>query len=122
MVYPAVIQARLASELPFMATENIMMAMVRKGADRQEIHEAIRVHSQEAARNVKERGGANDLIDRLKSDPAFAPIHHELDDILDPAAFVGRAPEQVAKFIQREVRPALADWKEELGKSSQLKV
>lgn len=122
VVYPAVIQARLASELPFMATENIMMAMVRKGADRQEVHEAIRVHSQEAARNVKEKGGANDLIDRLKNDPGFALIHGELDDILDPHAFVGRAPEQVTQFLQREVRPALSDWKHVLGQSSELKV
>ena len=71
---------------------------------------------------MKERGGVNDLIDRLRSDPDFALIHDELDTILDPHAFVGRAPEQVHQFLEREARPALTGWKNVLGQSSELKV
>jgi adenylosuccinate lyase len=122
VVYPMVIRAHLDAELPFMATENILMALVRKGADRQEVHEAIRVHSQEAARSVKEQGKANDLVDRIKGDPVFAPILGELEALLDPASFVGRAPEQVRHFLEREVGPILALWQDQLGKSAELKV
>jgi len=122
VVYPKVIRARLDAELPFMATENILMAMVRHGADRQEIHEAIRVHSQEAARTVKELGKSNDLIERIKSDPVFSPIHGELESLLDPASFIGRAPELVQHFLDREVEPALNVWKDQLGLSAELKV
>jgi adenylosuccinate lyase len=108
VVHPRVIARRVASELPFMATENIIMAMVRRGADRQEVHEAIRVHSLEAARVVKEEGGDNDLVDRIRADAFFAPVHGDLDDLLDPTTFVGRAPQQVAAFLEAEVEPALA--------------
>jgi adenylosuccinate lyase len=110
VVYPAIIARRVASELPFMATENLIMAMVRRGADRQDVHEAIRVHSLAAAAEVKQRGRDNDLLDRVRADPFFAPIHDDLDALLDPATFVGRAPEQVHAFLEHEVRPALKPW------------
>ncbi len=122
VVYPKVIRRRLDSELPFMATENIMMAMVRKGADRQMIHELIRTHSQAAAANVKMEGGDNDLIERLKGDPNFAAIHDDLDDILEPSAFIGRAAEQVAFFMEEDVEPALERWQDELGREATLRV
>ena len=122
VVYPKVIRAHLDAELPFMATENILMALVRKGADRQEVHEAIRVHSQAAARTVKSEGKPNDLIERIKQDPAFEPIINDLDTLLEPNSFVGRAPEQVHRFLDREVKPALALWNDQLGQSSSLKV
>ena len=108
VVYPKVIARRVASELPFMATENLIMAMVRRGADRQEVHEAIRVHSMAAASVVKEEGGENDLVERVRNDPYFAPIHGDIDSLLDPSTFVGRAPQQVRAFLTREVEPALA--------------
>jgi adenylosuccinate lyase len=108
VVYPAVIARRVTSELPFMATENILMAFVRRGGDRQEAHEVIRTHAMEAARMVKEEGLDNDLIDRIRADAFFASVHTDLDEILDPTTFVGRAPEQVAEFVDALVRPALA--------------
>lgn len=95
VVYPAIIARHIAAELPFMATENIIMAMVRSGGDRQDCHERIRVLSHQAARVVKEEGGENDLIERVKGDPYFAPISGRLDALLDPASFTGRAPQQV---------------------------
>lgn len=122
VVYPAVIRRRVAEELPFMATENIMMAMVRAGADRQEVHEAIRLHSQEAARQVKEEGEANDLVERVRSDAYFAPIHAQLDALLDPTGFVGRAPSQVRCFLADEVAPAVAPWRQHLGSGEGLRV
>jgi len=103
VVYPKTIEKHLAEELPFMATEEILMAGVQAGGDRQELHERIRVHSQDAARQVKEHGLANDLFDRLKSDPAFAGI--PLADALDPRRFVGRAPEQVDAFLREVIGP-----------------
>ncbi|MCP4810163.1 MAG: adenylosuccinate lyase [Proteobacteria bacterium] len=121
VVYPAVIGRRIASELPFMATENLIMAMVRKGADRQEVHEAIRVHSMDAAQVVKGEGGDNDLIDRVRADSYFAPIHPDLDTLLDPSTFVGRAPQQVSEFLEAEVRPALAPFAQ-LGAATSLRV
>lgn len=108
VVYPKVIGRRVASELPFMATENLIMAMVRRGADRQEVHEAIRVHSLAAAAVVKEEGGDNDLVARVRADAYFAPIHDDIDALLEPSTFVGRAPEQVRAFLSAEVEPALS--------------
>lgn len=108
VVYPSVIDRRVRSELPFMATENIIMAMVRRGADRQEVHEAIRVHSLAAAAEVKEHGRENDLVQRIESDPYFSPIHGDLAALLEPATFVGRAPQQVRGYLRDEVHPALA--------------
>lgn len=107
VVYPKVIARRVASELPFMATENLIMAMVRAGADRQEVHESIRVHSLAAAAQVKEHGRDNDLVERIQRDPSFAPIHDRLTALLDPATFIGRAPQQVHAFVRTEVEPAL---------------
>lgn len=103
VVYPAVIRANLMAELPFMATENIMMAAVRKGADRQEAHEVIRRLSQEAGERVKREGAANDLIERLRREPMFAEV--DLDRVLDPEAYVGRAPQQVDAFVRDVVEP-----------------
>lgn len=122
VVYPAVIERRIREELPFMATENILMAMVRKGGDRQELHESIRVHSQAAAAQVKQHGKANDLIERIRDDAAYAPIHDELDTLLDPATFVGRAPQQVRAFLADEVQPALRPWSDRLASGEGLRV
>ena len=107
VLYPAVIQRRIREELPFMATENILMAMVQQGADRQQVHEAIRAHSMEAARQVKEHGEQNDLVARISTDPTFNQIQSKMEDLLDPSGFVGRAPEQVDAFIADVVGPAL---------------
>ncbi len=122
VVYPAVIGRRVGEELPFMATENIIMAMVRRGADRQDVHEAIRIHSLEAAKQVKELGLTNDLIDRVRSDDFFAPIHDDLESLLDPSTFIGRAPTQVRVFIATEVEPALNAWKTRLAPGEGLRV
>lgn len=111
VVYPKVIERRIKGELPFMATENIIMAMVEKNASRQEVHEHIRVLSHQAAAVVKEQGGDNDLITRIKKDEFFKPIWEELDSLLDPSTFVGRAPQQVEKFIQNNVAKALEPHK-----------
>ena len=121
VVYPAVIRRRVDSELPFMATENLIMAMVKRGADRQEVHEAIRVHSMDAVRVVKVEGGDNDLLERVRNDDYFAPIHGDLEALLDPSTFVGRAPQQVEAFLEHELRPALAGFAQ-LGGSSELRV
>lgn len=107
VVYPKVIAARLNKELPFMATENIMMHAVKKGGDRQQLHEAIRVHSQAAARVVKEDGGENDLVDRLASDPLFNLSKEEIISLLKPENFVGLAPQQTREFLETVVQPIL---------------
>jgi adenylosuccinate lyase len=103
VVYPQVIAKNLNEELPFMATENILMAAVAAGGDRQDLHERIRQHSQAAAAVVKQQGGANDLLARLKHDSAFAKVN--LDAALDASKFVGRAPQQVDEFIAAIVSP-----------------
>lgn len=117
VVYPAIIRKHIDAELPFMATENIIMAMVRAGGDRQVCHEKIRVLSHQAARVVKEDGGENDLIERVRQDSYFAPIVGRLDELLDPSSFTGRAPQQVDSFLAKWVRPALEPYKEALAKS-----
>jgi len=124
VVYPAIIRKRINQELPFMATENIIMAMVKAGGDRQIVHEKIRVLSHQAGRVVKEEGGENDLIERIKADDFFEPIHAQLDSLLDPNTFVGRAPEQVVSFLEKWVKPALAPYQNELknAKEAQLSV
>ncbi|KAJ6504694.1 L-Aspartase-like protein [Mycena vitilis] len=109
VVYPKVIARRIAQELPFMATENVIMAIVKKGGDRQEAHEKIRVLSHQAAHQVKHLGLENDLIERIRGDAYFDPIKVELDDLLKPESFIGRAPEQVDSFLKTWVQPALAD-------------
>lgn len=110
VVYPKVIARHIMEELPFMSTENIIMAMVKKGGDRQVCHEKIRVLSHQAGAEVKQHGRDNDLIDRVKNDPYFAPILGELDSILNPSTFIGRAPEQVKEFIEEEVEPILKKY------------
>ncbi len=122
VVYPRVIERRIAAELPFMATENVIMAMVKCGGDRQECHERIRTLSQEAAAQVKEHGLENDLLDRIRASDYFAPIHAELDAILDPNAFIGRAPQQVDRFLTEEVAPALERYRDQLGGESNLRI
>jgi adenylosuccinate lyase len=108
VVYPEVIRRHLADELPFMATENILMAAVMKGGDRQELHEKIRRHSQAAADRIKLEGAANDLLERIAADPAFALSAGELEGLLDARLYIGRSSEQVDEFLQDEVDPFLA--------------
>ena len=112
VVYPKVIEQRLMKELPFMATENIMMDAVKKGGDRQELHERIRVHSHAAGRVVKEDGGENDLLERIANDPVFDVSLEELKSILNPANYVGRAPEQTEDFVNEIIRPLLDKYSE----------
>ncbi|XP_042073938.1 adenylosuccinate lyase-like [Haplochromis burtoni] len=111
VVYPKVIERDICHELPFMATENNIMAIVKAGGNRQECHEKISVLSQEAAAVVKQEGGDNDLLARIQRDPYFAPILGQLDALLDPKTFIGRAPQQVKIFLAEEVRPLLEPYK-----------
>ncbi len=120
VVYEKTVAANLDAELPFMASENLLMAAVQHGADRQEVHELIRQHAQAAALQVKQEGAANDLIDRLKAEPAFAGI--DLSDVLDAKRYVGRAPQQVDAFIGEVVGPIRRRYRDELGKEVELKV
>ena len=115
-VWPNVIARHVREELPFMATENILMAAVRAGGDRQALHEVIRVHSMAAAKRIKEEGGANDLLERLAADPAFAKIRDRFDELVNPRDFIGRAPEQTREFIAQSIDPLLekhaAEWQD----------
>ena len=115
VVYPKVVAARVQNELPFMATENIMMSAVKKGGDRQQLHEKLRLHSLAASRVVKEEGGKNDLIERICADPAFGLERAEVDAILDPTRFTGRAAEQVDEYLDRIIRPILKENQDLLG-------
>ncbi|HIU44606.1 MAG TPA: adenylosuccinate lyase [Candidatus Ventrousia excrementavium] len=110
VVYPKVIEKHLRAELPFMATENIMMDAVKRGGDRQELHERIRQHSMEAGRVVKMEGGENDLLDRIAADPAFGVTREELEKHMNPADFVGCAPMQVENFLHEQVQPVLEKY------------
>ena len=121
-VYPKVIEKHIQEELPFMATETILMARVQKGGDRQELHEVIRQHSQAAAAVVKEEGGENDLLDRLAADAAIGMTRDEIEAVLDVKKFIGRAPEQVTEFIDGHVDPVLRRNEARLGMSSDLRV
>jgi len=122
VVYPKVVRARLMAELPFMATENILMDAVKRGGDRQELHEKIRVHSQAAARRVKEDGAPNDLLDRIAADPAFNTTRQALEAVLDPGNFSGRSAEQVETFITTVVDPLLAENKQNMSDAVALNV
>lgn len=122
VVYPKVIHARLMSELPFMATENILMDAVKKGGDRQELHERIRVHSMAAAAVVKQDGGKNDLIDRIAADPAFMMTKEEILATMKPENFVGRAPQQTADFLSEVIKPILDSNKDLLGINVEINV
>jgi len=112
VVYPKVILQHLNRELPFMATENIMMDAVKRGADRQQLHERIRVHSMAASRIIKEEGGENDLLDRIASDPAFGVTRAELDTAVSPEKYVGRAPRQTEDFLRETVHPVLEHYEQ----------
>ena len=105
-----------------MATENIMMDAVKKGGDRQALHEKLRVHSQEAARVVKEDGAPNDLVDRIAADPAFQITKAEIEAILEPERFVGRSAEQVDAFLTECVDPLLAQYAGELAGKAEVNV
>lgn len=114
-VWPAVIASHVIAELPFMATEVILMQGVKAGGDRQVLHEAIREHSMAAGRRVKEEGAKNDLMTRIATDPLFASVHDKLDSLVDPAQFIGRSPEQVEEFIAECINPILDKSKDVLG-------
>ena len=122
VVYPKVIEKRLMSELPFMATENIMMDAVKAGGDRQELHERIRELSMEAGRNVKEKGLDNNLLELIAADPAFNLSLEELQKTMDPAKYVGRAPVQVEAYLNNMVNPMLEANKEILGVTAEINV
>ena len=122
VVYPKVIEKRLMSELPFMATENIMMDAVKAGGDRQELHEIIRELSMEARRNVKEKGLDNNLLELIAADPAFNLSLEELQKTMDPAKYVGRAPVQVEAYLNNVVNPMLEANKEILGVTAEINV
>ena len=122
VVYPKVIEKRLMSELPFMATENIMMDAVKAGGDRQELHERIRQHSMAAGRVVKEEGKENDLLERIAADSAFGMTMEQLQAIMKPENFVGRSPEQTVEFITEYVQPVLDENKDILGMKAEINV
>jgi len=121
-VYPKVIEKHLWEELPFMASENIMMACVQRGGDRQQLHEVIRRHAQAAGMRVKEEGAENDLLERLAADPAIGMTRDEIETTLDVRQFVGRAPQQVEEFITTEVAPFLERNGHRLGATSDVRV
>ena len=110
VVYDQVVRRRVMEKLPFMATENIMMESVKRGGDRQQLHEALRVHSHAAAAKVKLEGGQNDLIQRIAEDPSIPLTREEIEATLDPAAFVGRSASQVTEFLETVVRPVLSRY------------
>ena len=122
VVYDKVIAKHIAAELPFMATENIMMECVKAGGNRQELHERIRVLSMEASKNVKAEGKENNLIELIKADGMFAAVKDSLDGILDAKNFIGRSPEQVEEFIAAEIDPILKKHEKLLGKSGEVRV
>lgn len=122
VVYPKVIEKRLMSELPFMATENIMMDAVKAGGNRQELHERIRELSMEAGRNVKVEGRENNLLELIAADPAFNMSSEDLQKTMDPGKYVGRAREQVDTFLKNVVRPVLEENRELLGIKAEIKV
>lgn len=122
VVYEKVIEKHIRAELPFMATENIMMECVKAGGNRQELHERIRVLSMEAGKNVKVEGKENNLIDLIKQDEMFVPVWNHLEEILDAKKFIGRAPSQVVEFIQEEIDPILEKYQEVLGEKGDVRV
>lgn len=122
VVYPRMIEKRLMSELPFMATENIMMEAVKHGGDRQELHEKIRVHSMAAGKVVKQDGGENDLLERIANDPAFGVTLEQLNEIMKPELYVGRAPQQTEEFVENYIKPITEKYSDVLGMSVEVKV
>lgn len=121
-VYPKVIEKRLRSELPFMATENIMMDAVKAGGDRQEMHEKIRTLSMEAGRTVKEEGKDNNLLELIAEDPSFPMNLEDLQKSMEPSGYVGRAPYQVEQYLREVIDPMLEENREELGITAQISV
>ena len=122
VVYPKVVRARVMAELPFMASENIMMKAVKKGGDRQELHERLREHAVAAAAVVKQEGKPNDMIARVEADPAFGLSREEIEAELSPEAFTGRSAEQVTEFLRDVIQPVLDANKEDLGQHVELNV
>lgn len=122
VVYPKVIEKRLMSELPFMATENIMMDAVKAGGDRQELHERIRELSMEAGKNVKEKGLDNNLLELIADDPAFNLSLEDLKKTMDPAKYVGRAKEQVDAYLNKVIYTLLEENKDVLGIKAEINV
>ena len=122
VVYDKVIEKHIRAELPFMATENIMMECVKAGGNRQELHERIRVLSMEAGRNVKVEGGENNLLELIKQDELFKPVWNRLDEILDAKKFIGRAPSQTVEFIENEIEPILRKHADFLGEQGDVRV
>ncbi len=122
VVYPKMIEKHLMSELPFMATENIMMEAVKRGGDRQELHERIRVHSMAAGKIVKQDGGENDLLQRIADDPAFGVTLDRLKAVMKPELYVGRAPQQTEEFVESFIKPVTEKYKDELGMNVEIKV
>jgi adenylosuccinate lyase len=122
IVHPAVIERRLAEDAPFLATERVLMAAVKAGGDRQDLHERLRQHAAEARRQMSEEGAPNDLVERLKADDAFAPVRDQLDDLLDPQHLGGRAAQQVDEFLRAVANPILEREAHLLGAESRLSV
>lgn len=122
VVYEKVIAKHIAAELPFMATENILMECVKAGGNRQELHEKIRVLSMQAGKSVKEEGKENDLLEFIQADEAFKAVHGKLGEILDAKKFIGRAPMQTVEFIEQEINPILKKHSDMLGESGVVEV
>ena len=122
VVYPKVVRSRVMAELPFMASENIMMKAVKKGGDRQELHERLREHAVAAAAVVKQEGKPNDMIARVEADPAFGLTREEIEAELSPEAFTGRAPEQVEEYLRDVIQPLLDANPEDVGQKAELSV
>lgn len=122
VVYEQMIEKHVMAELPFMATENLLMEAVKKGGDRQKLHEVIRTHAMEAGALVKREGKENDLLQRLSADPAFQLSEAEIKKVMDPALYIGRSPEQVMAFLEAEVAPIRARHASALGRSAVLRV
>ena len=121
VVYPKIVRRRVMAELPFMATENIMMDAVKKGGDRQALHEKIRQYSMEAGKRVKEEGLDNDLCERILADPMFMITREEMDAIMKPENFTGRSGQQVEEFIDEYIKPILDENGNILNESFEMK-
>ena len=122
VVYPKIIERRVMAELPFMASENILMDAVKRGGDRQQLHERIRVHAMEAGKRVKQEGLDNNLIELICADPAFGLTEDEVKAHLDPAAYTGRSASQVEEFVGQIVQPMLDKYKDEMAENAAIKV
>jgi adenylosuccinate lyase len=122
VVYDKVITKRFMEEIPFMATENIMMDAVKAGGDRQELHEKIRTYSMEAGKQVKQEGKPNNLLELIAADPAFHRTLDELKSLMDPKLYVGRAPQQTEEFISEIIKPILDENADILGLTAEINV